>query len=511
MGRNPLPGIEVKFLMRCHRWTQKVVLGAFGALAIACGGGGGGGGGNPTPVNVSYSVEWADRSRNLDGGSAALSMSLRLANANSSGGDIVHSVNRGAATAAFTGNYTTSSQAIPGTYATTATFFAEANGGGAVVATAQADMTVQTDGSLAGAITTVRNIATVEVGLNQVVEVGQTVDLTYTAKNSGGGVIAVSPGSVVWNVVTGGSNLSFTNGSAQGVAEGAASVTASIDGRTSPPTNVSVVQPLNETWMIVSSDEGGDSEIARIRTNGTQYLEITNDPEIDFLGRPNTAGTQVVFESSRNGTGQVYIMNVDGSNVIQLTPTAGFGRNSEPAFSQDGTKVLFTSDRDGNNEIYVMGSDGSNPTQITTNGGSDTNARFNSSGTKIVFVSDRSGNPEVWIMDPDGGNPIKLTDTPAAEAYPSFSPDGTKIVFQSERDGNWEIYVMDVDGANPTRLTNNAARDEQPHFNAAGTTIAFASDRNGNFDIFTMSPTGTGQVGFLVRAGNQTMPNFVVP
>jgi len=499
--------------MKSSSWTQKVVLGAFGALAIACGGGGGGGAGNPTPVSVQYSVEWGDRSRILDGGSSALSMTLRLTNGNSAGGDLVHSVNRGAGTAAFTGNYTTGASGLPGTYLTTATFYSEANGGGTVVATAQADMTVQSNGTLTGAITTVRNIATVQVGANQVVEVGQTIDLVYTARDAGGNVVAVTPGSVVWNVVNGGAFLAFTNGSAQGLDQGAALVTATVDGRTSPQTNVNVVEPLNATWMIVSSDEGGDTEIARIRTTGAQYLELTSNADIDFLGRPNTAGTEVVFESTRNGTGQVYIMNVDGSNVRQLTPDNGAGRNSEAAFSPDGNKVLFTSDRDGDNNIYIMDKDGTNVVQLTSDTGSDTNARFNSAGTKIVFISARSGNPEVWTMDADGGNQVKVTDNAAAEAYPSFSPDGTKILFQSERDGigNWEIYIMNADGSNQTRLTTNDARDEQAHFNAAGDKIAFASDRLGNFDIFMMDPDGTNVTNFLVRSGNQSMPNFVVP
>ena len=38
-----------------------------------------------------------------------------------------------------------------------------------------------------------------------------------------------------------------------------------------------------------------------------------------------------------------------------------------PAFSPAGTQIAFQTNRDGNNEIYVMNSDGSSPTRLTNN------------------------------------------------------------------------------------------------------------------------------------------------
>jgi len=495
--------------MKSQSWSQRIVLGAFGALAIACGGGGGGGGGNPESFAVSYSVTWGDRSRVLDGRSAALSMTLRLSNANAAGGDLVHSVNRDANPAAYVGNYVTSAFAFAGTYSATATFYSQANGAGSVVAVAQANLTVNKGGALSGAITTVSEVASVTVAANQTVNVGEQKDLTFTARDDQSNVIALSPGSAHWNVTSGNANLSFTNGTANGIQEGPATVTATVDGVVSPGVTVNVLMQLDNSWMIVSSDEGGDSEVARITASGTNYLEITNDAGIDFLGRPNPLGTQVVFESTRNGTGQIFIMNVDGSNVQPLT--SGASRNSEPAFSRDGTKIVFTSERDGNLEIYVMDANGANQTRLTNHASSDYSPRFNHDGTRIIFISTRDGDPEVWTMDTTGGDLQQLTTNTASESYPSYSADGTKILFGTDRDGNEEIYSMNPNGSSQTNLTNNAAEDIQAHFNAAGTLIAFASNRGGNYDIFTMNATGGNQSGFLARPGNQSMPNFVHP
>jgi TolB protein len=54
-------------------------------------------------------------------------------------------------------------------------------------------------------------------------------------------------------------------------------------------------------------------------------------------------------------------MNADGSNQTRLTTSGG----ALPDWSPDGSQIVFQSGRDGNNEIYVMNADGSNQTRLT--------------------------------------------------------------------------------------------------------------------------------------------------
>jgi Tol biopolymer transport system component len=51
--------------------------------------------------------------------------------------------------------------------------------------------------------------------------------------------------------------------------------------------------------------------------------------------------------------------------VEQLTFTNAF--NATRKWSPDGTQIAFESDRDGDSEIYVMNADGSNVRQLTDN------------------------------------------------------------------------------------------------------------------------------------------------
>ncbi|MCX6999504.1 MAG: DPP IV N-terminal domain-containing protein, partial [Candidatus Sumerlaeota bacterium] len=62
----------------------------------------------------------------------------------------------------------------------------------------------------------------------------------------------------------------------------------------------------------------------------------------------------------------VFIMNVDGSNWIQLT--SGSCSDEDRTWAPDGRHIAFTSDRSGRSQIYVMNDDGSNVIQLTTDG-----------------------------------------------------------------------------------------------------------------------------------------------
>jgi Tol biopolymer transport system component len=121
---------------------------------------------------------------------------------------------------------------------------------------------------------------------------------------------------------------------------------------------------------------------------------------------------QIVFMSLMNGANlEIYVMNVDGTGIRQLTDGAS---NADPVWSPDGMQITFGSDRESGNKlnIFAMNADGSGQEQLThfdvPDEAGDTNWR--SDGGKIAFEYDISGmkqsDPnayaEVWIMNPDG-------------------------------------------------------------------------------------------------------------
>jgi len=110
-------------------------------------------------------------------------------------------------------------------------------------------------------------------------------------------------------------------------------------------------------------------------------------------------------------------MNADGSEPKYLADT---GYDSYPVFSPDSTQIVFTSARDGNGEIYVMNADGSGQTRLTNNPADACRPVWSPDGTRIAFSSDRDGNWEIYIMNADGSRVTRLTDNPANDGSPAW-------------------------------------------------------------------------------------------
>ncbi len=105
------------------------------------------------------------------------------------------------------------------------------------------------------------------------------------------------------------------------------------------------------------------------------------------------------------------------------------------------TKIAFRSDRDGQGEIYVINSDGTGLQNLTNRSGGSLPA-WSPDGRKIAFLSTRDGNFEIYVMNSNGANIIRLTAHPEVDRDPDWSPDGKRIAFASWRTGDGEIYVM---------------------------------------------------------------------
>ena len=95
-------------------------------------------------------------------------------------------------------------------------------------------------------------------------------------------------------------------------------------------------------------------------------------------------------------------------------------------------KILFTSLRDGNYEVYIMNPDGSEQVNMTQHPAADLEAAWSPTGEQILFVSDREGTRDLYLMDADGANVRRVfkQKTDVWRTAPTWSPDGKQFVYQ---------------------------------------------------------------------------------
>src|SRR6267143_1103538 len=149
---------------------------------------------------------------------------------------------------------------------------------------------------------------------------------------------------------------------------------------------------------------------------------------------------------------------------LDMGPQQAFGGT----FPGTNGKIAFVSDRTGTHQIFVMNADGSDQINLSNSFKIDDFApSWSPDGTKIAFYSSRTGTDQIFVMNADGSDQINLSNNAFDDTNPSWSPDGTKIAFDSDRIGGYktdQIFVMNADGSGQTNLSNNALNDAAPNW-----------------------------------------------
>ena len=282
-------------------------------------------------------------------------------------------------------------------------------------------------------------------------------------------------------------------------------------------------------------------------------------------------GRTIVFVSWRDGNGEVYAMDADGSRPRNLTQHPA--KDVQPAWSPDGRRIAFVSRRDGNSEVYVMDADGSKKRNLTRDRANEDYPTWSPDGRRIAFLRGRlHGNPrpgrdvrrwylyDLYVVNADGsglrrptlrvpegtpettgphkggqvvwspdgrtiyfGRYLVRTDGSGARRLPYipltavWSPDGRRIAFAAQPDwcrtrpcysSHSDIYVMNADGSGKRMLTHNARYNAEPAWSPDGRKIAFRSAQNGNRDIYVMNADGSGKRNLTRNPAQDGSPSW---
>lgn len=233
----------------------------------------------------------------------------------------------------------------------------------------------------------------------------------------------------------------------------------------------------------------------------------------------------------------IYVINADGTENTLLTTTSA--NEGEPVWIKGGTKIAFLSAASGSNQIWEMNPDGTERLQLSHYEGDIEGFRFSPDETKVLFISqikygertadvypdlDKASGiivddlmykhwdewvqtiPHPFVADFNGKEVGKATDILAGEPYESpmkpfggieqlaWSPDSKQIAYTCRKKTGKEyavstdsdIYLYNLESKETRNLCKEDANDKNkgydtnPKFSADGQYIAWQSmERDG--------------------------------
>lgn len=266
----------------------------------------------------------------------------------------------------------------------------------------------------------------------------------------------------------------------------------------------------------------GDFEICVVNADGTGLKKLTDGPGESKLPAWSPDGSRIAFETNRNGwptlpgyvppgygtdrfgDEEIYLMNADGSDPVNITNNPreddsfpAWSRSGQLLFSRYGCLMVMHANGSGLAQITPQDlcasafSDWFQPPQLSTVPLSQptssplasptisTGAAGNACTRRIVYVDERDGQTDIFTVASDGTGVRRLTNDAAREVSPAWSPDGTRIIYQryEDRYSEPEIFMMNADGSSPANLTNDPGMDRSATWSPGGNEIAWFAAR----------------------------------
>ena len=197
-------------------------------------------------------------------------------------------------------------------------------------------------------------------------------------------------------------------------------------------------------------------------------------------------GTRIVYHVIRVGAGSdLYLMNVDGSNPVQLTTNPE--RDERPSWFPDNDRIAFLSRRNGHDDIWVTSLKSGRERKLLSLGQDVTFPQLSPDGKQILFNSKKSGTTNLWIVSVDGGEPKQLTFDKEAMGFGCWSGDSKNIAFEAKEGDNNYLAMIPASGGEPVRLNSGEGQSWPFSFSPDGDKIGFAGFRNGAWNVWWYS------------------------
>ena len=183
------------------------------------------------------------------------------------------------------------------------------------------------------------------------------------------------------------------------------------------------------------SDDAANPEQETLPLEPTRRLTMTTSEASWMSVDISPDGSRLVFDL----LGDLYTLPIQGGTATPLTQGMAF--DQQPRFSPDGERVVFVSDRSGGENVWIIDVDMADTVQLTRgDDNSYQSPEWTPDGDYVVVSSDAGPGPEKLRMyHVDGGSGVALADepTPMRMTGAAFGGDDRYIWF-ARRNGSWQ-------------------------------------------------------------------------
>ncbi|MEW6305116.1 MAG: hypothetical protein AB1705_16700 [Verrucomicrobiota bacterium] len=224
---------------------------------------------------------------------------------------------------------------------------------------------------------------------------------------------------------------------------------------------------IAQTKIAFKVSAGKTSEIYVADYDGHNAVQLTRDN--DIVAAPAWAAPRMLlYTSYRLGDPHIYSHDLNtGARAIMSRYS---GLNTSAAVSPDGRRVAMILSKGGSPDVYVANVDGSDLVQLTKTREPESSPCWSPDGMTICFSSTAEGRSALYTVRASGGQMLKLRTAGVPNATePDWSPDGKNIIFTSQM-GSFQICIVPAGGGNATTLVEG----EDPSWAPNSRTVIFA-------------------------------------
>ncbi len=210
-----------------------------------------------------------------------------------------------------------------------------------------------------------------------------------------------------------------------------------------------------------TSFESGNPKVFLMNIETGQRELVGNFPNMTFAPRFSPDGQRVVLSlGTPEGNANIFEMDLRTRQTRQVTATQAI--DTGPSYAPDGRQIAFESDRDGTQQLFLMNADGSNQRRLSLGEGRYSTPVWSPRGDYIAFTKQLDGRFLIGVIKPDGSGERVLTSGFHNEG-PTWAPNGRVLMFFRESqgaNGGPRLFSIDLTGYNERQVpTPNFASD----------------------------------------------------